>query len=475
MASNRKTKRSTRDAQTLANAFSTPGPSVEERIAQGKLLRKRTPRSAHAAFERVARFDPVAMLEAQAKTRLPKLIPVRYARMLASPFAFLRGAAAIMARDLSTTVETGVRVQVCGDMHVANFGLYASAERRLAFGINDFDETSPGPWEWDLKRLASSALVAGRFLGADKVLCEAAARAVVRSYRQHLLRFSTMGHLQLWNTQITERALLDALPAELRESAKAITSKAKERTHLQVLEKMTDLLDNRQRIIESRPLIVRESKTASGRSIREALGLFLQQYMQSLAPDRQLLLSRYRVMDVVRKVVGIGSVGTRCWVIYLQGQDSGDPLFLQVKEAQASVLELYCDKSSFVNCGERVVAGQRLIQGSPDIFLGWGELDGIQYYVRQLRDMKGGVNFDPNKFRINGMTAYAGLCGWSLAFAHAKSGDAAILAGYVGQNESLDEAIATFATAYADQTERDYLALKDAARSGRIKVASISE
>ena len=460
-------------AHKLLAHFTAAKASVRERFAQGKRLRQHTPRSSHAALKLSSRrFDPVDVLEAQAKTRLANLVPVRYARMLASPFAFLRGSAAIMARDLSTTPRTGLHVQACGDMHLGNFGVFATAERTLAFGINDFDETSPGAWEWDLKRLATSALVAGRVLGANKQLCQEAARAVVQSYREHVQRYARMGHLQLWNTQINEQSLLKALPKNLRKRAKSLLAKARRRTHLQVLEKLTDILDDRQRIVETKPLIVRETHTSAGRPIREALGLFLLHYMASLAPDRCLLLSRYRVVDVARKVVGIGSVGTRCWVMYMEGQDGDDPLFIQVKEAQPSVLEPYFGKSSFGNHGQRVVAGQQLIQGSPDIFLGWGELDGTHYYVRQLRDMKGGVSLEPGKFRPQSLPAYAGLCGWALAFAHAKSGDAALLAGYVGQNDALDEAIAAFAASYGDQTERDHAALQAAAKRGRIKVAS---
>lgn len=460
-------------AQKLIVHFTATKVSLRERLAQGKRLRHHIPRSSHATLDISSRrFDPVDILEAQAATRLAKLIPVRYAHMLGSPFAFLRGSAAIMARDLSSTPRTDLHVQACGDMHVSNFGVFATAERALAFGINDFDETSPGTWEWDLKRLATSALVAGRFLGADKLLCLEAVRAVVQSYREHLQTYARLGHLHLWNTQITEQALLKALPKNLYKRAQSILAKTRRRTHLQVLAKLTEILDDQKRIVESKPWVVRETRTSTGRPVREALSLFLLHYMDSLSPDRRLLLSRYRVVDVARKFVGIGSMGTRCWIIYLEGQDDNDPLFLQIKEAQPSVLGPYFGKSLFANQGQRVVAGQRLIQGSPDIFLGWGEQDGTQYYVRQLRDMKGGVHLEPEKFRPHNLPDYAGLCGWALALAHAKSGDAALLAGYVGQNDALDEAIAAFAASYGDQTERDHAALKSAAKRGRIKIAS---
>lgn len=451
---------------------------MAERLAAGKALRRLVSRRAHAEFNIPDnREDPIAILEAQAQTRLPELVPVRYARMLASPFAFLRGSAAVMIGDIAPAVTTGITVQACGDMHVSNFGVFASAERNLVFGINDFDETHIGGWEWDLKRLTASAVVAGRFLGADRVLCEEAARAVVRSYRDRMRQYAHMGYLELWYANITETALLNVLPPESRKRAAQHIDKARQRTHLQVLEKMTDLVDDQQRIVEVHPLIVRTETTGTGRPIAEALELFLRDYLASVGADRRFLLSRYRIVDVARKVVGVGSVGTRCWVIYLQGKDAGDPLFLQVKEAQPSVLAPYAgnlttDNPAIENQGHRVVSGQRLIQGAPDIFLGWGEQDGIQYYVRQLRDMKGGVEFDPTKFRIASLPDYCGLCGWALALAHAKSGDAAMLAGYVGKSEDLDAALAKFAYAYADRTERDYDLLAAAARQGRIQVAS---
>jgi uncharacterized protein (DUF2252 family) len=447
--------------------------SVSERLAAGKALRQKMLRCDHAAYQPAAnRQDPIAILEAQAKTRLPELVPVRYARMLTSPFAFLRGSAAVMIGDIAPAATTGLKVQACGDMHVANFGVFASAERNLVFGINDFDETYPGAWEWDLKRLTASAVVAGRFLGGDRVLCETAARAVVKSYRRYMRQYAHFGYLELWYANITASALLQVLPKESRQKATQLLAKARQRNHLQVLDKMTDLIDNQQRIVEIHPLIVRAQATNSGRSIAEALELFLQDYLPSMGADRRFLLSRYRILDVARKVVGVGSVGTRCWVIYLQGKDADDPLFLQVKEAQPSVLAPYAGDLPIKNQGHRVVAGQRLIQGAPDIFLGWGEQDGIQYYVRQLRDMKGGVEFDPAKFRLTALPDYCGLCGWALALAHAKSSDPAMLAGYVGKSEELDEALAKFAHAYADQTEQDYDQLAAAARQGRIQVAS---
>jgi uncharacterized protein (DUF2252 family) len=461
----------------LLDHFQSKQLSLEERIIAGKKLRDKFPRIKQSEYKPASnRFDPVSILEEQAKSRLPDLIPVRYARMLASPFAFLRGGAAIMAADLSVNgATTGISVQACGDMHLANFGVFASAERNLVFGINDFDETLPGPWEWDLKRLVASVVAAGRYLGATKINCEESVIAAVSTYRKKIRQYARMGNLELWYSTINENDILNALSVSAQEGAKKIMSKARQRTHMQVLGKLTDLVDEKFLLKENAPFIVRETKAQNGRPINEAVGLFLESYFSSLADDRKSILKQYRIVDVARKVVGVGSVGTRCWIILLIGNHSNDPLFLQLKEAQPSVLEPYVSKSIYLNQGQRVVAGQRLIQGAPDIFLGWGDIDGMQYYVRQLRDMKGGVEFDPKKVKIENLDQYSSLCTWALALAHAKSGDAAMIAGYVGKSDELDEAMVSFAFAYADQTEKDYQALVNAAKSGRIKVASVKE
>jgi uncharacterized protein (DUF2252 family) len=391
--------------------------------------------------------------------------------MLTSPFAFLRGGAAIMAGDLAASKTTGIHVQACGDMHMANFGLFASAERNLIFGINDFDETLPGPWEWDLKRLVASIVAGGRFLGAGKGLCKDAVRAAVSSYRKRMREYAFMGNMELWYSTIKEEDIRENLKGTAKEGLKKISGKARERTHMQVLDKLTDLVDDKYLLRDDAPFIIHVTHTETGIPIKEALEMFLQSYTSSLADDRKYLLSQYRVVDVARKVVGVGSVGTRCWVIYLRGNHDEDPLFLQLKEAQASVLEPFVGESKYANHGQRVVAGQRLIQSAPDIFLGWGEQRGMQYYVRQLRDMKGGVEFDPEKVKIENMPQYGALCAWALALAHAKSGDPAMIAGYAGKSDSLDEAMVKFAFAYADQTENDFMALQTAAKSGRIKLA----
>jgi len=466
----------TKDQSTL-DQFQSEHQTVNERIAAGKELRKKYPRIQHGDYKPVAdRADPVSILEEQAKSRLQELVPVRYARMLASPFAFLRGGAAIMAADLTANGENaGINVQACGDMHVANFGVFASAERNLVFGINDFDETLPGPWEWDMKRLATSIVVSARFLRADKDLCAASVYAAVRSYRKRMKQYAFMGHLELWYSTINENDILNSLSPSARKGAEKIVGKARQRSHMQVLSKLTDLVDDKFCLRENAPFIVRETHTQAGRSIEEALGLLLESYFLSLADDRKKLLQQYRIVDVARKVVGVGSVGTRCWVIFLLGNHSNDPLFLQVKEAQPSVFEPFSEKSIVTNQGRRVVEGQRLIQGAPDIFLGWGEQDGIHFYLRQLRDWKGGIEFDPKAIKIKNYPQYCSLCGWALALAHAKSGDPAMISGYIGNSDELDKAMLKFALAYSNQNEKDYKVFQTAAKSGRIKVAAVKE
>jgi len=457
----------------LTASFVAPRLSVEERIAAGKTLRAKVPRSAHAELALATNRDPIGIILGQAKARVKELVPIRHARMLTSPFAFLRGAAAVMTADLAPTPSTGLRVQACGDMHVSNFGVFASAERNVVFAINDFDETQPGPWEWDLKRLASSAYVATRFIGAGRSDREAAARATVASYRRWMRKYARMGNLATWYATIAMDAVFKALSSDARARAKAILAKAQKRNHLQVLDKMTDLIDDQRRIVEQRPFVVRTTHTWRGRPVEEALGLFLEAYLSSLTLDRRQLLERYRIIDVAHKIVGVGSVGTSCWVILLRGADEDDPLFLQVKEAQPSVLAAYFPvKPAYSNDGHRVVVGQHLIQGSPDIFLGWGEVDGVHFYVRQLRDVKGGVEFEPGKNKPSTFIEYCGLCGWALALAHAKSGDAAMISGYIGKSDALEDALATFAARYSDVTERDHAAMAKQARAGRIKVAA---
>jgi uncharacterized protein (DUF2252 family) len=459
-------------AQNVIAHFRSKPKTIEQRIAAGKALRKKTPIEQLGDYTPPAkRIDPVSILEEQGKIRLPQLVPIRYARMLTSPFAFLRGAAAIMAGDLANSKTSGIIVQACGDMHVANFGVFASAERKLIFGINDFDETLPGPWEWDLKRLVASIVVSIRFLGGDDELAREAVKAASKSYRKHMKKYAKMGHLELWYSNLSEEEILDSLPPAGRKAIKKIAAKARTRTHMQVLEKLTDIVDEKYKLKVNAPFIVRETHSQKGTPIEEALAILLESYLSTLADDRRALVENYRIVDVVRKVVGVGSVGTRCWVIFLEGTIGGDPLFLQVKEAQPSVLEKYVGKSKYKNQGQRVVAGQRLIQGAPDIFLGWGEVEGFHFYVRQLRDMKGGAELDPNTVNLENAVEYSKLCAWALALAHAKSGDAAMLSGYMGKSEKLDDAMVRFAFDYAIQNEKDYNALVAAAKNKRIKVA----
>ncbi len=462
-------------SSTLLTHFQSKHLSIDERLSAGKRLRDQFPRIRLGDYKpSPERADPVSILEEQAKTRLEELVPIRYARMLTSPFAFLRGGAAIMAADLAAGPSTtGITVQACGDMHVANFGSFASAERNLVFGINDFDETIPGPWEWDLKRFAASIVASGRFLGANEALCEESVVSGIKSYRKRMTQFATMGNLELWYTTIKGKDMFEIMTPTQQKLALQLLKKARTRTHVQVLEKLTDIIDEKYRLREDAPFIVRQTHTKAGRPINEAMELFLESYFRSLGNDRKKLLHNYRVVDVVRKIVGVGSVGTRCWVVFLMGNHDNDPLFLQIKEAQPSVLEPFVKKSEFANQGQRVVEGQRLIQGAPDIFLGWGEQDGIDFYVRQLRDMKGGKEFqiDNKNEPLENMPLYARACAWTLALAHAKSGDPAMIAGYVGKSDELDKAITRFAFAYADQNEKDFKALSAAARNKRIIVA----
>lgn len=459
----------------LVHTFMAERPSVAERTAAGKALRELVPRASHARYVPLPdRPDPVVILEKQNEGRVPKLVPVRYARMLASPFTFLRGSAAVMTSDLSATPVTGLMVGACGDMHVSNFGVYASAERSLVFAINDFDEVHPGPWEWDLKRLAASAVVAVQFMDGGKALAEEAAQRIVKSYRKHIRRYAEMSYLQIWYDRIDERAVLDAISPRLRREAERVMDKARVKGHVQVLDKLTEKVNGQYRFVEDVPLIVRETHSDGGLPADVAIDRMLHAYLDSLSHDRKVLLSRYRIVDVARKVVGVGSVGTSCWVILLQGVNGDDPLFLQVKQAQQSVLAPFVDiKLPFESHGQRVVFGQRLTQGSPDIFLGWGDIDGRQFYVRQLADMKGSVKFgEHGTSGLDGFIDYCNLCGWALAMAHAKSGDPAMIAGYCGTSAALDEAIGKFALAYAKQTEKDHEALDKARRTGRIQVAS---
>lgn len=458
----------------LAQSFMLSRASLDERLAAGRALRKTIPRSTHAEYVPASdRADTVALIASQNLSRVAKLVPVRNARMVASPFSFLRGSAVVMAADLARLPRTGLEVAANGDMHVANFGLFGSAERNLVFAINDFDEVHVGPWEWDLKRLAASAYVAAQAAGGDRDRAAEAARAAAESYVCRLSRYARMGHLAVWYDCIDRKVLLDNIPKRLRRKAERMMARASERGHLRTLDKLTENVDGAQRMIEDQPFVIRETLTPEGEPVQQALDRVLAGYLQSLSEDRRRILSRYRIVDVVRKVVGVGSVGLECWVIQMEGRDDSDPLFLQVKEARASVLAPYVKGSAqILNQGKRVVIGQRMIQGSPDIFLGWGPMAGGRdraFYVRQLADMKGGARFVENAPEtLDGLTEWARLCGWALALAHAKSGDAATISGYCGTGNALPEAISAFAGKYADQTMRDHAAFHAAVASGKI-------
>ena len=462
--------------RTVIPAEEATGPFTRaERYEAGRTIRKRVPRTSHGDWKPATdRPDPIALLERQNEQRLPELVPIRMGRMAATPFAFLRGSATVMAHDLAASPVSGIPVQASGDSHVMNFGLFGTQERNLVFGMNDFDETHPGPWEWDVKRMAASAVVAARHLGGgDSVGADAAASAL-RAYRAKMAEFAAMGNLQLWYTYLSVDEVMAAVTPEVAKRAQSIVTSARSRTNLQVFAKMTELVDGDFRIIATPPLVTRVDPGPGGRTIETILQEWLNGYRSTLASDRRNLLDKYRLVDAVRKVVGVGSVGTRCFVILLRGEDENDPLFLQVKEAPPSVLEPFTGRGNHANNGKRVVEGQRLLQPAPDIFLGWGSLANaegrvIDYYVRQLRDMKGGVTIEPGLMRPAGLIQYAGLCGWALALAHARSGDASMISGYLGKSDVFDQAIARFALAYADQTERDHAALEAAIRSGRVE------
>jgi uncharacterized protein (DUF2252 family) len=441
--------------------------TYQQRRERGRAARQRTPRSSHAAWAPAReRPDPVELLEAQAKNRQPDLVPLRYQRMTPSPFAFMRGAAIIMAHDLAGTPRTGIQAQLCGDCHLSNFGAYASPERTLLFDVNDFDETLPGPWEWDVKRLATSLVVAGRDNGFGDSECRRAARGVATSYRQRTAEYAEMGELEVWYSRVSAEDVL-GLIADSRTMKKVTKtmSKARGRDSLQALSKLTKIVDGRRMIDDDPPLVVRVVEEG----LREQIDDILQMYRRTLQDDRRHLLEQYRFVDVARKVVGVGSVGTRDYIALLEGRDEDDPLFLQVKEAEASVLESYLPKSTYKNHGQRVVAGQRLMQAASDIFLGWlrGPA-GRDFYWRQLRDMKGSAKVE--RMSPHELIQYAGICGWALARAHARSGDRVQIAAYLGKSERFDGAIADFAKAYADQTERDHAALCAAVKSGKVAV-----
>ncbi|MEV5157755.1 DUF2252 domain-containing protein [Streptomyces sp. NPDC053728] len=459
-----------------------PGATPQERAALGKAARKRAPRSSQDTYEPPAgRPDPLTLLEAQSAARVQELVPIRYGRMTESPFRFYRGAAAVMASDLAGTPASGIRAQLCGDAHLLNFRLLASPERNLLFDINDFDETLPGPWEWDVKRLAASLVIAGRANGFTEKERARIVRATVRSYRESMIRFAGMRNLDVWYTKTDVDRLrtvaADRLTAPGRRRVARAAAKARTRDSLQAFGKLTEVAGGRLRIASDAPLIVPLGELLPDAERRVAEGQLrklLQGYGRSLPSDRRALLSDFRPVDMARKVVGVGSVGTRCWIILLLGRDGEDPLFLQAKEADTSVLAPHAGASAYRNQGRRVVAGQRLMQAAGDIFLGWERVDGFDgkrrdFYVRQLRDWKGIA--EPEAMVPRGMGAFGELCGSTLARAHARSGDRVAIAAYLGRSDGFDRALERFAELYADQNERDHRALVDAVAAGRLPAA----
>ena len=459
----------------------------------GTAARLAAPPSAHAGFHPAgSRPDPIGILERQAAGRLPELVPIRHGRMLASPFAFFRGAAAVMAADLAGTPDSGLRVQLCGDAHLSNFGLFGSPERRLVFDLNDFDETHPGPWEWDLKRLAASLEVAARANGFGRKHRRAVQLAAVRAYQDAMTHFAGLSELEVWYARVDADELQETLRRQLkrsrRQKAERTLTKARTRTSRRAMAKLTKLVDGRRRIVADPPLVVPIAQLLPEEEragFEERVGDLLDGYRETLQPDRRILFDRFELVDLARKVVGVGSVGTRCWIALMYGRDSDDPLFLQIKEAQRSVLAEYGGlRAPYAPApgdarrdgrgqGRRVVEGQRLMQAASDIFLGWQTVDGIDgrrrdFFVRQLADWKGSAVVED--MAPTGLTAYARLCGWTLARAHARSGDRVAIAAYLGDDTTFAHAIAEFSGDYADQNERDYEALRAAMRSGRIAV-----
>jgi uncharacterized protein (DUF2252 family) len=452
-----------------------------ERAVRGKAARAEVPLESHAWFDPPPdRPDPIALLEEQAETRIPELIPVRYGRMMVSPFTYYRGAALPMASDLATTPVSGLSVQACGDAHLSNFGIFGSAERRLVFDVNDFDETLPGPWEWDVKRLAASIEVAARDSGFPGKKRRQIVSSTVGRYREAMRGFSGMSDLDVWYARADMdelRAQFDnQLKARQRKAVDKSLTKARTRDSMRDVGKLTHMVDGRPRIISDPPLVVPIDELIPAEADRAGLEMQLTEligkYRRTLETDRRYLLDQFEFVDMARKVVGVGSVGTRCWILLMLGRDTEDSLFLQVKEAETSVLSRFVGTSRYANQGQRVVAGQRLMQASSDIFLGWQRneagMDGKQhdFYVRQLRDWK--YSLDIEDLIPRGMRLYGQLCAWTLARAHARSGDRIAIAAYLGASDTFDQAITEFAAAYADQNEKDHQALLDAASSGRI-------
>jgi len=441
-------------------------PNIKTRMTGGKDLRERVPRSSHAKWAAPAgRPDPIDILHQSDRGRLPELLPIRYGRMQQSPFAFFRGSAAVMAWDLSKTPATGIRVQACGDCHASNFGGFASPERQLLFDINDFDETLQAPWEWDVKRLGASVVLASRELGLGGRHCEDAVVTMSQSYREHMREYAQMRALEVWYSHMDAEVFIEeARSAASRKRWEQVEEKARLQTADHFVPKIAKVINGHTRIVNHPPLVYhpRESDVMKKHVIER-----FHEYRETLPEERRVILDRYHMVDVARKVVGVGSIGTRCAVALLMAGEH-DPMLLQIKEALPSVLEPYAGKSRYTNHGERVVIGQRMLQSASDVFLGWTlDEEGRSYYFRQLRDMK--MKIDLENMTKGDWLEYVEICGWTLARAHARTGDAALIGGYLGKNDSFDSALAKFAASYADQVDRDHATLVKAIRAGRLK------
>jgi uncharacterized protein (DUF2252 family) len=449
-----------------------------ERADRGKAARGELPRSAHATWEPgPRRRDPLDLLQEQAETRLPELAPIRYGRMLASPFAFFRGSAYLMAADLADGPRTGLHAQLCGDAHLSNFGIYAAPDRRLVFGINDFDETLPGPFEWDVKRLAASFAVAGRDRGFKKAIRRSVVMTMTREYRAAMTRFAEMRNIDVWYARLDVAGMVNqmvtARSSKQMKRFQASVAKVRTKDSMRALSKLCRIVDGELRIVGNPPLVtpIEDVPGVEQEHLEDVVQRMIHTYRRTLPGDRRHLIESYRYAHAARKVVGVGSVGARAWILLMIGRDSNDPLFLQFKEAQASVLEPFLGKSQYSEHGQRVVEGQRLMQAAPDILLGWERIpaiDGQQrdFYIRQLWDAKGSAQVE--RMDSSTLEAYGRVCGWALAKAHARSGDRVAIAAYLGKGDAFDRAMASFAETYAKQNERDYRALQEAAAAGRV-------
>ena len=447
------------------------GPSIEVRMRRGKAFREKVSRASQSDWAAPAdRPDVIETLQRSDRGRVPELLPIRYGRMRQSAFAFFRGSAAVMAWDLSRTPTTGIRVQACGDCHAANFGGFASPERRLLFDINDFDETLPAPWEWDVKRLAASVVLASRELGMGGGRCDDAVLDMAESYRQHMREYAEMRALEVWYSRMDAEVFIDeAKTAVARKRWQEVEQEARLQTAEHIFPKIADVVNGRTRIVDHPPLVYHPR---SSELIRKHVTQMFHRYRETLPADRRLILDRYHIVDVARKVVGVGSVGTRCAVALLMASEH-DPMLLQFKEALPSALEPYAGKSRYANHGERVVIGQRMLQSASDVFLGWTCDDqGRAYYFRQLRDMK--MKIDLANMTKGDWHEYVEICGWTLARAHARTGDAALIGGYLGTNDAFGTALSKFAASYADQAERDHATLVKAIRAGRLKARNMT-